>query len=98
MRRAGLLIAGIFLVTGAGVAVANPAAASPGSGTDRPRGYHCHWYNGHGHWVDWYDGDHRRRYCHIHRHRGHGHGLGHGHGHGPGLIGIGVHIGIGGHP
>jgi len=104
MRRAGLLIAGMFLVTGAGLAVANPAAAAPNAGADRPRGYHCHWYNGHGHWNDWYDwddgddwdgpwhnGDSRRRYCHRHR------GMGHGHGHGLISVGVGVHIGIGGH-
>ena len=97
MRRAGLLIAGMFLVTGAGLAVANPAAAAPNSGADRPRGYHCHWYNGQGHWNDWYDWDDgddwrdvRRRYCHSHRR-----GMSHGHGGHGGLIsiGVGVHIG-----
>ncbi len=61
MRRAGLLIAGCLLASGAGLALAAPASASVGSGGDHP---HCH--HGHG----YYDSD----YSYWHRHRHHYHG------------------------
>ena len=108
MRRPGLLIAGMLLAAGAGLAVANPASAAVGhSGADTPRWYHCHYHNG-SHWNDWDDdwddwgarrddqSDHRR-WCHTHRYRGHGHGHGHGNGHVSVNLGNGdgIHVGIG---
>ena len=95
MRRPGVLLAGLLLATGAGLALSSPAAAAPaGPGVDGPR-WHCHWSSGHN-WYDddWDDGDHwsdhRRRYCHRHRH-GQWHG-------GHVIVGNGgVFVGGGGH-
>jgi hypothetical protein len=65
MRRAGLLIAGVFLATGAGVALASPASAAgtsvnhshPDCG-DNNHGYQDHHWNRHHHrWHMWDNGD-----------------------------------------
>jgi hypothetical protein len=108
MRRPALLIAGMLLATGAGLAAASPASAAVSGGSGDSSRWHCHWYNGHDwpdYWDDWfddgpwnarrYDNDNRRRYCHSHRH-GHWHGNGHV-SIGIGSGGIGVHVGGGGH-
>ena len=85
MRRPGLLIAGMFLATGAGLGLASPASATVGqSGADSPGWYHCHSQR---YWDDWNDWDHgggnwvagrsaqgdSHRRCHRYHHR-HGHG------------------------
>jgi hypothetical protein len=103
MRRPGILLAGMLLATGAGLALASPASAATGySGADTPRWYHCHSH--YGHWDDdwfWDDGgdhwtarssshDSHRRYCHNHRHGGHGYGHGYGHG---GHVSVGIGAG-----
>jgi hypothetical protein len=59
MRRAGLLIAGCLLASGAGLALASPASASVGY---RDGHYNCHdVHYGHSH-----------SYWHRHRHHYHG--------------------------
>jgi hypothetical protein len=62
MRRAGLLIAGCLLASGAGLALAAPASAAVG---DDHGNRHC--YHGHGYFVD--------DYPYWHHHRRHHHGL-----------------------
>jgi hypothetical protein len=64
MRRLGLLIAGTFLATGAGLAMTAPASAAGRSGGDH------HWDCDHGHSYyyddDYYDNYHYRHYHHYH--------------------------------
>ena len=60
MRRAGLLIAGVFLATGAGLAMTAPASAAGRSGGDH-RG-DCD--QGHSHYYDDF------HYRHFHHHGG----------------------------
>jgi hypothetical protein len=105
MRRPALLIAGMLLATGAGLAGASPASAAVSGGSGDGSRWHCHWYNGHDwpdFWDDWFDDgpwnarrhdDNRRRHCH--NHRGHGSHGGHGHGHG-GHVSVGISVGGGG--
>ena len=80
MRRPALLIAGMILAAGTGLAVSSPASAAVGnSGADGNR-WHCHW-RGHD-WNNWNNDDDwwnngwsaeatnndSRRYCHYRRH------------------------------
>jgi len=74
MRRAGLLIAGAVLATGAGLAMASPASAAGSSGGGDP--WDCdyghsyynpyHHYNRYHHWHKYYGnhyyGNHYNRY------------------------------------
>jgi hypothetical protein len=65
MRRAGLLIAGVFLATGAGLAMTAPASAAGRSGGDH------HWDCDHGHSYYHHDYDYDDFYYHHHfRHHG----------------------------
>jgi hypothetical protein len=65
MRRAGLLIAGVFLATGAGLAMTAPASAAGRSGGDH------HWDCDHGH--SYYDHDYNYDDYYYHHHfRHHG--------------------------
>jgi hypothetical protein len=56
MRRAGLLISGVLLATGAGLSLATPASAAVGSDSHRPRHHYCQSY-------DSYCGHDRGYYC-----------------------------------
>ena len=81
MRRAGLLIAGFLLASGAGLALATPANAAVSSDSGHPWHSYCS-HNGHYHGQGY---DHW--YHHGHYYHGHHHGGIH--------IGIGIGIGIG---
>jgi hypothetical protein len=78
MRRAGLLIAGVFLATGAGLALSAPASAAGVSGGHHPSDCHHH-----GHYYG-----HHHGYYH-----GHYYGYGYGSYGGSISVGIGIHIG-----
>jgi hypothetical protein len=67
MRRPGLLIVGMMLATGAGLALATPASAAPSTNGDHPRHGHCDNYRHHHH--------HFYNDCYDHNH---GHGWGNG--------------------
>jgi hypothetical protein len=83
MRRPALLIAGMLLATGTGLALASPASAAvSNTGADSYR-WHCHWNDYHN-WNDdddWWDGGNNwsaqsasndsRRWCHYRHHRWH---------------------------
>jgi hypothetical protein len=80
MRRPALLIAGMLLATGTGLALASPASADVGNtGADSNR-WHCHW-SGHDRWYDNNDrpwdwsaqsaNNDSRRWCHYRHHRHH---------------------------